>query len=172
MIVSKYIASLALLAVVGSYGPPVNAGPGGPPGPLRVLRQAAPGASLRAMPRAISIDMSRPLVPAGNQREPIAEAAPVPGIYRSFLVWRQRYAHLALCNMTLCNGSCLEFGDGCLVCAQEPVLPLLLGTDRDGCTDPFVFVTNAPAESPDGSLPGAVPSPSHNASQKREQCCP
>jgi hypothetical protein len=129
----KGLACLFLLTLAGSCCPPVKADPT----MLRVPRT-------QAIKKAIFIDMSQPLVAPGAQREPIAAAATVPGIYRSFLVWKQRYAHLALCNMTLCNGSCLYFGDGCLVCAQEPILPLLLGTYRDGCTDPFV-TSAAPA---------------------------
>jgi hypothetical protein len=74
-----------------------------------------------------------PLVSPGSSREPINTAAVKPGIYRGFLIWRQRYAHLALCNMMMCHGSCLAYGDGCVVCAQDPVLPLLLGESGSGC---------------------------------------
>jgi len=81
---------------------------------------------LRVARPAITLDMSQPLVAAGTNREAVAEAEETPGIYRAFLVWRQKYAHLAICNTYLCHGSCIEFGDGCLVSAQSPVLPILL----------------------------------------------
>ena len=72
----------------------------------------------------------------GDNREAIAEAAVVPGIWRAYLVWRQRYAHLAICNMIMCHGSCIIYGDGCLVSAHEPVLPLIMGKFKSACTAP------------------------------------
>jgi hypothetical protein len=95
---------------------------------------------------AITLDLSHSLFidPAPN-REPIAEAPQTPGIYRGFLVWRQKYAHLAICSVDLCNGSCIEYGDACLVCAQSPILPSVLaglgssaGACASGCAPSYV----------------------------------
>ena len=84
---------------------------------------------------AITLDLNVPLITSGANREPIAEASEVPGIYRSFLVWRQKYAHLAICPVDLCNGSCINYGDACLVCGQSPVLPDLINQlgNTHGC---------------------------------------
>ena len=73
---------------------------------------------------ALTLDLSHPFIDPEPNREPIAQTPSVPGIYRAFLVWRQKYAHLALCTIALCNGSCVDYGDGCLVSAQNPVLPV------------------------------------------------
>ncbi|MBS1994298.1 MAG: hypothetical protein JSS83_27490 [Cyanobacteria bacterium SZAS LIN-3] len=88
----------------------------------------ASAAALRIERPAITLDMSAPLIADDRNREPIAAAPSVPGIYRAFLVWKQKYAHLAICNTYLCHGTCIEFGGGCLVSAQSPVLPRLLET--------------------------------------------
>lgn len=94
--------------------------------------QASAAAALRIERPAITLDMSAPLIADDRNREPIAAAPSVPGIYRAFLVWKQKYAHLAICNTYLCHGTCIEFGDGCLVSAQSPVLPRLLETVGQG----------------------------------------
>jgi hypothetical protein len=92
---------------------------------------------------AIRLDLGHGFINAEPNREPIAEAGERPGIYRAFLVWRQKYAHLAICRMDLCHGSCLAYGDGCLVCAQNPVLPALLsrmsagGACASGCAPSY-----------------------------------
>jgi hypothetical protein len=75
---------------------------------------------------AITLDLSNPLIDPEPNREPIAQAPQTPGIYRGFLVWRQKYAHLAICPVDLCHGSCIVYGDGCLVYAQSPILPTVM----------------------------------------------
>jgi len=91
--------------------------------------------TLRVARPAITLNMSTALFPLDQSREAIAEAAESPGICRGFLVWRQRYAHLAICNTYLCHGSCIEFGDGCLVSAQSPVLSQLINDSDNGKSD-------------------------------------
>ncbi len=75
---------------------------------------------------AFTLDLGNGLLVGDSNREPIAEAPRTPGIYRAFLVWRQKYAHLAICRTDLCHGSCIEYGDGCLVSASSPILPAMI----------------------------------------------
>ena|ERR1700679_147831 len=108
---------LAYLLVLGQWLGPCN---------RAALADPPADNDVRISRPAISLDLSHPLIDPEPNREPIAATGQTPGIYRAFLVWRQKYAHLAICSIDLCHGSCLAYGDGCLVCAQSPILPSLL----------------------------------------------